>query len=102
MTVLEVRRKSHYVAWPHVLDRTAVALNQSKPGCDDQGLPERMRVPIGTGPGLEGDVTSSDPRRIDVLKQRSTRTDPVSQSGEPLADGREPFRLISRSMSLLS
>jgi len=31
----------------------------------------------------------------------STRTDPVNQSGEPFVEAREPFRLISISMSLL-
>src|SRR6266436_3877982 len=31
----------------------------------------------------------------------STRTDPVNQSGDPLAEGREPFRLISISISEL-
>src|SRR3954447_24394956 len=31
----------------------------------------------------------------------STRTDPVNQSAEPLADGREPFRLISISISAI-
>ena len=43
------------VAGADFLDRTALALDATTPGGDDQRLAERMGVPGGTGAGLECD-----------------------------------------------
>jgi hypothetical protein len=48
---------------------------------------------------LEGHLGDADPCRIGVLGSGSTRLDPVNQSGEPLPEEREPFRLVSISIS---
>jgi hypothetical protein len=62
---------------------------------DDQRLAEWMRVPGGPGARLEGDAGAGGARRIGRLEQRIDGTVPVNQSVGPLADGCEPFRLMS-------
>src|SRR3954471_6662866 len=93
MPMLEVWREPHKVARPHLFDRSAVALHPSQTGSDDQGLSERMSVPVGASPGLKGDVTSAGPRRIGCLKERVY----ADRSGEP---GRRALARGTRAVSL--
>src|SRR5689334_21618427 len=53
--------KPHDVTRANLFDRPAPALDAAGPGCDDQGLAERMRVPGGACAWLEchGDTRSS-------------------------------------------
>jgi hypothetical protein len=60
-----------------------------------------MRVPGGAGARLERDLCAADRAGSGAWNNGSTRTGPVNQSGEPFVEAREPFRLISISMSLL-
>jgi hypothetical protein len=48
-------REIHDVAGPHLLYRTALALNAAKSEGDDDRLAERVRVPRGARAWLEGD-----------------------------------------------
>src|SRR5260221_5286985 len=58
------------VAGPDFLDRAAPTLRPAKPERDDQGLAERVRVPGGTGAGLERDARAANARRLGRFEQR--------------------------------
>src|SRR4051812_25151216 len=62
--VLQPGRKPHNIAGPHLLDGAAVALHPSQSRCDDQRLPERMRMPSSPGTRLEGDMAGAGACRI--------------------------------------
>src|SRR4051812_6859060 len=68
--VLLVGADGDDVARPDLFDRFAPALVQPAAGGDDQRLPERMRVPVAAGAGLERDVRAAGARRRVRLKQR--------------------------------
>src|SRR5262245_26838733 len=51
--VLFVRRKPDHVALPKLLDGTAPSLSETAARSDDEGLPQRMRVPRRSRAWLE-------------------------------------------------
>src|SRR5215472_8001235 len=62
MPMLLVGRKPDDIARPDFLNRAALSLRPAATSRDDQGLPERVRVPGGPCTRLEGDACSSDTR----------------------------------------
>ena len=68
--MLLVRRKPDHIAWPDLLDRSAIALRPPKSGRDDQCLPEWMSVPGSASTRLERDTRATNPRRLGCLEQR--------------------------------
>src|SRR6266704_772650 len=87
MPMLFARRARDHIAGPDDLDRAAPALNQPAAGSHNQCLAKRVRVPCAPG----------------ALNSWSIRTVPVTSSAGPLAEGCEPFRLMSIcTYSLLS
>ena len=62
-------REPHDVAGPDLLDRAALALHPAQPGCDDQRLTERMRVPGCPRARLKGDGGSADAGGIFTRKR---------------------------------
>src|SRR5271163_2904987 len=74
------RWKPDYISWPDLLDCTTPALCPAAAGRDDQGLTERMRMPRGTGAGLEGDAGANNTRGIGRVKQRVN----PHRAGEPI------------------
>lgn len=55
MPMLLARGEPDNVAWPDFFDRTFPALHPTETGGDDQRLAERVGVPGGSSPRLEGD-----------------------------------------------
>src|SRR5208283_3416076 len=53
-------REPHDVAGPDLLNRAALALYPAQPGCDDQRLTERMRVPGCPRARFKGDGSPAD------------------------------------------
>jgi hypothetical protein len=90
-------REPRDVAGPDFLEGTALALHPAQPGCDDQRLTERMRVPGCPRARFKGDGCPADAGWICTGERSAMRTTPVKYSAGPLADGCEPFRLISNS-----
>src|SRR2546428_9072596 len=64
------RRAPDHVAGADFFDRGSPALNQAAASRDDEGLPQRVRVPRRPGAGLEGDTDAERPRRVGCLEQR--------------------------------
>src|SRR5712691_7426355 len=64
------RRAPDHMAGPHFILGATLALLSPTAGCDDQGLPERMRVPCCPGAGLERNTDAQNARRIGRLEQR--------------------------------
>src|ERR1700730_9845884 len=80
MPMLLSRWNPDPIPWPDLLDWTTPALRPAAAGRDDQGLTERMRMPRGTGPGLEGDAGANNSRGIGSLKERID----ANRTGEPI------------------
>ncbi len=59
-------------------------------------------MPGRSGTGLEGDEGSAGAAGSVGLNSGSTRTVQVNQSSGPLPEGREPARMISMAMILVS
>src|SRR5881398_1735381 len=68
--MLLTRRAPDHIARPNFLLRATLALHPPTSGCDDQGLPEWMRVPCCPGAGLERNTDAQNARRIGCLEQR--------------------------------
>jgi hypothetical protein len=66
MPMLQAGRKSDHIARTHFLDRSALALNPSQAGRDDQPL--RVRMPSGARTRLEGDAGGADAPGLRRLK----------------------------------
>ena len=75
--MLFARREPDHVAGPDFLDRPAPTLRPAAAGRHDQGLAERMRVPCGTGAGLEGDAGATARPGSGASNSGSIRTVPV-------------------------
>src|SRR2546422_1943861 len=67
--MLLTRRAPDHIARPNFFFRATFALHPPKSGSDDQGLPERMRVPCCPRAGLERDTDAEHARRIGCLEQ---------------------------------
>ena len=67
------------------LHRPATGLDEPATGGDDQGLPERMRVPGRPRAGLEGHEAAARPRRRLGLEQRIDPDRPGEMFGRRLA-----------------
>jgi hypothetical protein len=67
--VLLVRRDGDDVARLDRFDRTAPALDEAGARGDDQGLTERMRVPVAAGARLERHVGGRGARGLGRLKE---------------------------------
>src|SRR5713226_9768960 len=63
------RRAPDDIARPNFLFRATLALHPPTSGGDDQGLPERMRVPCCPSAGLERNTDAQNARRIGCLEQ---------------------------------
>lgn len=109
--VAHVRRDAHHVAFADGLDRSTLALHPSRARSDDQRLPERVGVPVGTSPGHEADLARRGPvgarrreahlqphlprevgrRCCDDRTRPAPRDDPItlSSTGRPCHDQRE-------------
>src|SRR6266478_1553939 len=68
--MLLTRRAPDHIARPNFLFRATLALHPPTSGCDDQGLPERMRVPCCPSAGLERDTDGEHACRSCRLGQR--------------------------------
>src|SRR5690348_2438519 len=62
--MLEAWRKPYDIAGTDLLDGPTLALDPAEAGRDNQGLAERMCMPCGTGPRLEGNAGPSHPRGV--------------------------------------
>jgi hypothetical protein len=100
MPVLLARRKPDHVAGPDFLDRAALALRPAATGGDNQGLAQRMRVPRGARARFKRDRGGGGAPASLGWNKGSMRTVPVNQSAGPLAEGCEPFLLISMKSGL--
>src|SRR5665213_3337626 len=78
--VLLAGREPDHVARTNVFDRPAPALRESAARRHEQRLPERMRVPRGSGAGLERDAGADRARGI---RRREQRID-AHRAGEPV------------------
>src|SRR5262245_48909121 len=90
-------REPDDVARAHLLDWAAFALHPTQPRGNDHRLAERMRVPVGTRAGLEGDMPAGDQSSgLGRLEERiAPRTVPVNRPFGPLREASTPLRLIS-------
>src|SRR5258708_40317050 len=70
MPVLLAGRARDDIAGSNEYGRLSPALGDTEPGCDNERLAERMRVPSSSSPGLEGDARSSHTCRCCRLKKR--------------------------------
>src|SRR5260370_13151868 len=70
--MLLTRRNPDDVTRPNLLDRPSPALCPATTSRHDQGLTERVRVPCGSGTGLEGDTGADSAGRSVRTKQRIT------------------------------
>ena len=95
MPMLFAWREPDDVAGPDLLDRAALALDPAKPGCDDQRLTERMRVPSCPRPRFKGDGCSADAGGIFTRKRCVDAHRAGKIVRRALAEGCEPLRLIS-------
>src|SRR5262245_9688928 len=68
--MLLLRWAADHVTGPNFHDRTSPALDQTAARRDDQGLAQRMGVPMGPCAGLEGDTRGEHAGRIGSLVQR--------------------------------
>jgi hypothetical protein len=78
--VLLARREPDDVARPDLLDRSAPALGAPDALGDEQGLAERVGVPVGAGAGLEADAGALDALRSRGVEQRVD----ADHTGEPV------------------
>src|SRR5205809_5183505 len=67
--MLLTRRAPDHIARPNFFFRATFALHPPKSGSDDQGLPERMRVPCCPRAGLERDTDAEHARWFGCLEQ---------------------------------
>ena len=89
------RRKPDYIARTDFLDGAALALNPSKSCGDNQGLPQRMGVPGGTGAGSKVTLAPVTLEGTMALRNSgSMRTVPENQSAGPVMEACEPFQVI--------
>jgi hypothetical protein len=58
------------ITGPDLIDRASPMLSPAAPSCDDESLPERMRMPGGARAGFEGYARALHPCRIRRLKKR--------------------------------
>lgn len=95
--VLLTGPKPHDIPRPDVLDGAAPTLRSSGPGCDDQGLPERVGVPCRARAWFKRDARASSPRRLRRIEQRIDANCSCKPLCRTLVDGCEPLLLISMS-----
>jgi hypothetical protein len=68
MPVLLARGKPDDVAGTDFFNRSALTLRPPASSCDDDGLPQRMRVSHGSSARLEGHLAAANPYRVAGLK----------------------------------
>jgi hypothetical protein len=73
-------RKPDDIARTDFFDRAALALHPTATGCDNQGLPERVRMPSGARTGLERDER---PGKAGGLRRTEEGID-THRAGEPV------------------
>ena len=83
--VLLAGRKPHHVAGEYLLHRPARALHPPPPGGHDQRLPQRMRMPRRSRPGLERHQRAGHPRWRLMAEQRVHPHRPDKPLARPLA-----------------
>src|SRR5262245_33096774 len=67
--MLLIRWAANHVTWSNFHDRTSPTLHQTAASRDDQGLAQRMGVPIGPCAGLERHTGREHAGRIGSLVQ---------------------------------
>ena len=101
MPMLQARWKPHDIAGTDFFDGTPLTLHPSETGRDDQRLSERCVCHAVRAPGSKVTWPPLTLPGSGAWNRGSTRTDPVNQSGDPFAEGREPFLLMSMSIFVL-
>ena len=86
MPVFLAGREPDDITRPDLIDRASPMLSPAAPSCDDESLPERMRMPGGARAGFEGYARALHQCRVRRLKKRSDPHGAGDQSEGPLPE----------------